>query len=46
MRLLDISRPARKLRKVVFPEPEGPKIAVNDSAGMTPFCGCKIVLFG
>jgi hypothetical protein len=29
MRLSDISLPDRKLRRVVFPDPEGPRIAVN-----------------
>ena len=37
IRLSDMSRPAKKLRNVVFPEPEGPRIAVKDEAGITPF---------
>ena len=44
-KLLDINLPAKKFRKVVLPDPEGPKMAVNDSAGIHPFCGCKIVLY-
>lgn len=35
-RLSDMRRPARKLRNVVFPDPDGPKIAVKDYAGMIP----------
>jgi hypothetical protein len=36
IRLLDMSLPAKKLRNVVLPEPDGPRIAVNDYAGITP----------
>lgn len=46
IRLSDISRPAKKFKKVVLPEPDGPKIAVKDSAGIIPFCVCRIVLLG
>ena len=38
VRLFDISLPAKKFRKVVLPEPDGPKIAVKDSGGMQPVC--------
>jgi len=30
IRLFVINRPDKKLSRVVFPEPEGPNIAVND----------------
>jgi len=43
-RLSDISLPERKLRRVVFPEPEGPKIAVKVDACMSPDCLCRMVL--
>lgn len=42
--LLDMSLPPRKLRKVVLPEPDGPRMAVKDCAGMTPFCWWRMVL--
>jgi hypothetical protein len=30
VRLVDMSLPARKFKKVVFPEPDGPRMAVKD----------------
>ena len=46
IRLLDMSLPAKKLRNVVLPEPEGPRIAVKDYAGITPLWECKMILLG
>ena len=34
---LDINLPDKKFKKVVLPEPDGPKIAVKDCAGIIPF---------
>lgn len=39
-----MSLPERKLSKVVFPEPEGPNMAVKVDGSMRPCCLCKIVL--
>ena len=44
VKLSETSREERKLRRVVLPEPEGPKIAVKLSAGMRPFCLWRMVL--
>lgn len=44
-RLSEASRPLKKLSRVVFPEPEGPIIAVNVPGLMIPFILFKSVLF-
>ena len=46
MRLFDIRRPAKKFRNVVLPDPEGPRIAVKDSAGIIPLWGWRMILSG
>ena len=38
-----MSLPDKKLSRVVFPEPEGPRIAVNVEALMSPYWRCRIV---
>ena len=45
VRLSDINLPERKFKRVVFPEPDGPRMAVNVESWMRPCCFCKIVLF-
>jgi hypothetical protein len=37
VKLLDMSLPDKKLRRVVFPEPEGPSMAVKDFSGINPY---------
>lgn len=39
-----MSLPDRKLRRVVFPEPDGPRMAVKVAGCIIPRCLCKIVL--
>lgn len=39
VRLSDINLPARKLRSVVFPDPDVPRIAVKECGGKIPVCG-------
>lgn len=42
-KLSDISLPDRKLSKVVFPDPEGPKMAVKVEGCIKPDCRWSIV---
>ena len=44
VRFSDISLPERKLSRVVFPEPDGPKMAVKVESCMSPRCLCRMVL--
>lgn len=37
IKLSDISLPAKKFKNVVLPDPDGPNMAVKDSAGTMPF---------
>jgi hypothetical protein len=39
-----MSLPDRKFRSVVFPDPEGPRIAVNVPERIKPDCFCNIIL--
>jgi hypothetical protein len=38
IRFVVISLPDKKFSNVVLPDPDGPKIAVNDSGCIKPFC--------
>ena len=45
VRLSDMSLPDKKLRSVVFPEPDGPRIAVKVESWISPCCLRKMILF-